>query len=623
MYSVSGKGNNYLTHKISSTEQSSIPNRVSLAYWKPHWYIKTKGCGVNVPVTDVKRVEKYYQSLDAEQKLLFLEENETKYPVPYQELREHLKMHENTKYLVEEVRRNFPSAPCYLTIMDSDIVDYNKVFSSYLAIVKDAMNGKTETLPDIMSTGYIFPNDAQFGKAMTEASQICREIRAITAQHLPLGTYYPEPNFCILIDPEENTVPESFISCFMLASNQESRVIIKHLKKSRGQLNAVFSSEKAPIITALPERCMFYKSEGEKDVKNRKAIHFSTEFMQGQRLSLHDLHEMRQISQHNLDPTVWFSNLVGNGALELKSNVELFNNLMHKMRKAKYQQNTSQVIQNLTKRVFGELPPEYKALWLACTAVGEYICGKFSTYNLRSRVCHVFERYKETEKKDTKGFGMPSNSGLDEFSQLNGVFNLLQLDCVAKCLRTLKSLSSDHLWNLSCVADSEVAKGLKHGLFSLDQVLDVVRQPKLLDKFKMSPMMESGKRIDKLTLGKPIDTEFIEDSNQTIIRAVQGAFAHSSAEEVVEHGLENYLEYIDFSYINSQLRGKESEYFKEIVENFLEEMGGGPQSFDDILECQEQIAVDGHHFGYCVDSDCDECQDWRDTVENYQERSNL
>lgn len=85
----------------------------------------------------------------------------------------------------------------------------------------------------------------------------------------------------------------------------------------------------------------------------------------------------------------------------------------------------------------------------------------------------------------------------------------------------------------------------------------------------------------------------------------------SEAENVVRFGLENYLECIDFLFINSELRGKEAKNFKEIVERVLWKIDE-PQSLEVIEACQEERDAEGEHLGNCSESDCDECQGWKD-----------
>ncbi|MGV2433225.1 MAG UNVERIFIED_CONTAM: hypothetical protein LVQ98_08265 [Rickettsiaceae bacterium] len=158
--------------------------------------------------TDVRKFYKQLKRYDAENDTNyvedFLEKTEKTVPIPYQELREYAKNHPNTKKLVGEFRKASPKAPIYLSLIDSDTVDFNGIYSAYYRITK-------EKLPTVMSTGYVFPKESrEYHLASTQD----RYIRVITAKYIPSGIYYPEPNTCVLIPDDCYTVPESFLRYF-------------------------------------------------------------------------------------------------------------------------------------------------------------------------------------------------------------------------------------------------------------------------------------------------------------------------------------------------------------------------------------------------------------------------
>ncbi|XP_024261896.1 uncharacterized protein LOC112237514 isoform X3 [Oncorhynchus tshawytscha] len=169
--------------------------------------------------------------------------------IPYTDIREYLKDHEETKQLVRELRGEDPDALIYFSFIDADTVNFNQVYSSYLEIVRKHSNTHSGIPPTVMSTGYEFPD-----RAFKRPSQVDRAIRVETAKHFPLGTYYPEPNFCVLLLKGEDTLTESFLG---KDKTMESPKIIKKVKE-REQFTAVFTADN-PIITSVPARCQINK----------------------------------------------------------------------------------------------------------------------------------------------------------------------------------------------------------------------------------------------------------------------------------------------------------------------------------------------------------------------------
>jgi hypothetical protein len=85
-------------------------------------------------------------------------------------------------------------------VIQKVLTEYN---SAYLQITGNS-------LPTVMSTGYEFSGD-KTDHPFQVASQVDRMVRVITVRHIQLGAYYPEPNICVLIPEEYDTLPESFI----------------------------------------------------------------------------------------------------------------------------------------------------------------------------------------------------------------------------------------------------------------------------------------------------------------------------------------------------------------------------------------------------------------------------
>lgn len=170
-------------------------------------------------------------------------QHEKKTP-PYQKIREYLKNDEKTKKLVREIRED--NCLVYFSFIDADTVSFNQVYSSYLQIVQDHSNDHSDP-PTVMTTGYEFPE----GK-FKEASQVDRKMRIKTAKHFPLGTYYPEPNFCVLLSPGVDTLLESFIDKRSQSESMESPVLIRQVKmRDMSHFSAIFADGK-PIITTVP-----------------------------------------------------------------------------------------------------------------------------------------------------------------------------------------------------------------------------------------------------------------------------------------------------------------------------------------------------------------------------------
>ncbi len=156
--------------------------------------------------------------------------------VPYQEIREKIKKHSHNNELVSQFRRD-SEVKNYYCFFDADTVDFNEVLSSYIDVIIEHI------YPTVMSTGFLFPEQSKFRKE----SERDRQVRITTAEHFPLGTYYPEPNFCVLLPDGCDTIPERFTNTEYKQMNMESPVLIRQVKRREG-FSAVFSN-KNPIIT--------------------------------------------------------------------------------------------------------------------------------------------------------------------------------------------------------------------------------------------------------------------------------------------------------------------------------------------------------------------------------------
>lgn len=169
--------------------------------------------------------------------------------IPYRKIRENIKNHEHTKELVRQFRHKDPKGTIYFCFFDADTVDFNYVLSSYIDVIKK------HNYPTVMSTGYVFPENSGF----REKSEHDRQVRIITAEHFPLGTYYPEPNFCVLLSDESDTLRESFDYARDPENNMESPILIRQVKLREG-FRAVFANGN-PLITRVPKTKQFHTKQ--------------------------------------------------------------------------------------------------------------------------------------------------------------------------------------------------------------------------------------------------------------------------------------------------------------------------------------------------------------------------
>lgn len=170
--------------------------------------------------------------------------------VPYQDIREYLKNNAATKKLVEELREKDPNCLVYFSFVDSDTVNFNSIYSEYIQIVQVELR-KDSVPPTVMSTGYEVNRNSEHHIA----TWLDRMTRVATAEVNPLLTYYPEPNFCVLVQQGCDTITESFIKKKRNKKqrNMESGVLINHIRQERGKIKAVFS-DKEPIHIETPKR---------------------------------------------------------------------------------------------------------------------------------------------------------------------------------------------------------------------------------------------------------------------------------------------------------------------------------------------------------------------------------
>lgn len=307
--SLSTRKNNLLTKELEAKTDSPITHNKFSIFWKFNWY------DINNKIVEYDTVKKFYKQLkryDALHETAKAEEFrsycEGLVAVPYQGLRELAKNHEKTKELVRKARIDSPGSDIYLSIVDGDTVLFNGIYSAYLRI-----HAKAEIVPTIMSTCYEFTKEKETDAPFVKGSELCRKIRVATAKFVKLVIYITEPNVCVLVPEELDTLEASFIDKTLKLGNAESVALMRNLIKSRGIDNLeVIISDDNPLLTAIPLRARNLKAHKEIPIK------FLQEAELGLGLTEKDFVSFKQISQSHIHEGVWLDNLYINKAIKLK-----------------------------------------------------------------------------------------------------------------------------------------------------------------------------------------------------------------------------------------------------------------------------------------------------------------
>eukprot|EP00102_Acyrthosiphon_pisum_P018969 XP_016656179.1 PREDICTED: uncharacterized protein LOC107882403 [Acyrthosiphon pisum] len=310
MYSLSTRKNNSLILELESRVNTrKIKYKTFGYYWNCSWYTKI---GIEAKIEDVKTFYKRLKNKDSDlaKKFIAQEENEgAECNVPYQYIRDHAKNHSKTIELIKSFRDTNNTAILYLHLVDSDVLDFNGVYSAYLRIIAGCYKP-----PTVMSTGYEYPEGTR-SKIYSLFSYLDRMYRVITTFHIPLGTYYPEPNMCVLIPHNCQTVDESFISP-KRGKNLESPILIEHILNNRTpNVHAIFS-ENNPIIIKLPPRAELSK-------KSKQPLKFSPECNTGPGApTSDDIKKFDQVSQSHSDSLTWSHSLFINKSIKCDNDYE-------------------------------------------------------------------------------------------------------------------------------------------------------------------------------------------------------------------------------------------------------------------------------------------------------------
>jgi arsenate reductase-like glutaredoxin family protein len=229
------------------------------------------------------------------EKFLKLNEEEYKPSPPYQYIREYIKDHQNTKELVTSLKTD--DSVIYFSSIDSDTKRFNGIYSSYLRII-----AQSKDFPTVMSTGYEFAEEYD-GFPLHVGSKLERIIRIVTAETLSGGVYYPEPNFCVLIPNDKNTLPYSFIDKKITVSNLESPVLLRQILQDPHCI-LIFSNDN-PLITS-----------GDRAKKSEPQ--FSETFQNGEAPNDDDLAKLSQIIQSTANPRDWAMGVYYNRSFKIE-----------------------------------------------------------------------------------------------------------------------------------------------------------------------------------------------------------------------------------------------------------------------------------------------------------------
>lgn len=332
--SLSNRLNKILTDELECKSSSKINHEKFGFFWHYNWYDKK---GKSVDYTIVQKFYRQFKTIDKKKAQEFRKINEKTAGlkiiestdkaikqkgtlIPYQELREYVKNHNKTQELVKAFKDQDKEKNdiIYFSFIDADTISFNGIYSAYLRIHNKYFK-ENNVSPTVMSTGYEFDGKGK-NYPFKIGSQIDREIRIATAKHIPLGVYYPEPNFCVLLPPSTLTLPESFIDKKIKPKGTSESVAL--LRKVKLRENAIFTfSEDKPVITDIPLRAKYTK-------KTKDKIKFSEDFTKGGLPTKEDVKGLRQMSQSHFFEGIWLDNLYINKGIVIYSNYYKFKGLI-------------------------------------------------------------------------------------------------------------------------------------------------------------------------------------------------------------------------------------------------------------------------------------------------------
>lgn len=272
-FSLSSRKNELLYTELTAELQTPFETKSLGFFWNYQWEetsIQRNGRVSRLNDASHERVRSFYKQLKRRdpgraREFRRSQENQPRNSmVPYREIRESLKNHSHTKELISNARIG-STRDIYLSFIDGDTQAFKKEGEKGIYEEYTAMYLSSPTPPDAMSTGYEY-SDLGTDSLIEFASTLDRRVRAATAKHVPNGVYYPEPNFCIRVQEQEDTVKESFLEIKLTPtgrvsraktlidykSPQEAVLILKQVSK-RDDFQALFSKN-SPLLTKTPPR---------------------------------------------------------------------------------------------------------------------------------------------------------------------------------------------------------------------------------------------------------------------------------------------------------------------------------------------------------------------------------
>ena len=257
MRSLSSSRNRSLASNLNASYDEKIPVGKIGFLWDGVWQKKKKG---EWETTTYKKVRSFYKQLkrrnpELARKFRKKVERKRAHMVPYREIRDAIKDHEETKRLVRLMRTQDKIRDVYLTFLDSDIKAFcqSKGALSMFSVLDE---NYVETPFEICSTGYTIQEPENPILELGVLADLI--VRNSTAKHIKKGIYYPEPCTAAKVPADADTIPESFSDPKDSAyqSPQEMPRLIRQILQRRklSAQQAMRFDARGAIVTTTPTR---------------------------------------------------------------------------------------------------------------------------------------------------------------------------------------------------------------------------------------------------------------------------------------------------------------------------------------------------------------------------------
>lgn len=260
-------------------------------FWQPEWEKKVSGRWKTILIKEVRHFFLEYLKYAPEDAIEFLLKNEENLlrkefnsHVPYQELREAIRVHPVKREIVRELRTKDPDRPIYEAIHDNDLTHLRTttdgsaykggqgLYTYYEDLIEE------HSQPIMLSTGYRAAGDDRFEDAnhfvcVFAAIEEDRYVRSSASRIDPRLAYYSEPNILVKISKKRTAIPYSFLDdpeqwdlgakqyAFKKYAPHESVNILKGIYRKYDDPHIVFDP-KHPVIMRLPDRMLYEKRRG-------------------------------------------------------------------------------------------------------------------------------------------------------------------------------------------------------------------------------------------------------------------------------------------------------------------------------------------------------------------------